>query len=237
MMDSAMAFLRLVHIAAGMTALFVAPVAMATAKGGPAHRRWGKVYFWMMAVVATTAIPLGLWRPNYFLMLAAVFSFYFAFTGYRALFRKRPHRGERATALDWGAAGVTFAASAALIALGVLRPTRLWVELAPVAIAFGILGLFLAGKDARAFLRPPEDRRAWWFAHMAGMLGSYIATVSAFSVVNFTFLPTTVRWLWPTVLGTPLIAIWITYYRRRFGRSTLHGQPLVERAEDLVDPG
>jgi hypothetical protein len=25
-----------------------------------------------------------------------------------------------------------------------------------------------------------------------------------------------VRWLWPTMVGTPLIAIWITYYKRRF---------------------
>jgi len=40
--------------------------------------------------------------------------------------------------------------------------------------------------------------------------------VTAFSVVNFTFLPTAVRWLWPIVVGTPLIAAWITYYRLRF---------------------
>lgn len=51
---------------------------------------------------------------------------------------------------------------------------------------------------------------------MTGMLGSYLAAVSAFSVVNFTFLPTTVRWLWPTLLGTPLIVLWITSYKRRF---------------------
>src|SRR5437867_9340159 len=63
------------------------------------------------------------------------------------------------------------------------------------------------------------DRNAWWFAHMAGMLGSYVATVSAFSVVNFTFLPIAVRWLWPTVIGTPLIALWITYYKIRFRRA------------------
>jgi hypothetical protein len=55
---------------------------------------------------------------------------------------------------------------------------------------------------------------------MTGMLGSYLAAVSAFSVVNFTFLPTTGRWLWPTVIGTPLIVLWITYYKRRFARRT-----------------
>jgi hypothetical protein len=53
---------------------------------------------------------------------------------------------------------------------------------------------------------------------MSGMLGSYVAAITAFSVVNFTFLPATVRWLWPTLLGTPLIVLWISYYKRRFQR-------------------
>jgi len=43
--------------------------------------------------------------------------------------------------------------------------------------------------------------------------------VSAFSVVNFTFLPTAVRWLWPTAIGVPMITLWITYYKARFRQS------------------
>jgi hypothetical protein len=61
---------------------------------------------------------------------------------------------------------------------------------------------------------------------MANMIGSYLAAVTAFSVVNFHFLPTTVRWLWPTMIGTPLIAVWITYYKVRFNR------PKRERTAD-----
>ena len=134
---------------------------MATAKGGPAHRRWGTVYFWMMAVVAATAVPLGLWRPSYFLMLVAVFSFYFAFRGYRVLLRKHPERGERARALDWSAAVATFLASAALIVLGIVKPSPLWVTLAPVAIVFGIGSAGAAGFDMVRFVRP---RMAWFSA-------------------------------------------------------------------------
>jgi uncharacterized membrane protein len=219
MIDTAIGALRLVHILAGMIALVVAPVAMVTAKGGPAHRRWGKVYFWMMAVVAVTALPLGFWRPNYFLMLVAVFSFYFAFRGYRALLRKRPER-DAAGALDWSASVATFLASGALIVLGVLTPSPLWVTLAPVAIVFGIGGVGAAGFDMVRFVRPPTERMAWWFSHMAGMLGSYIATVSAFSVVNFDFLDTVTRWLWPSVVGAPLIVLWIVYYKLKFARRT-----------------
>src|SRR2546422_11713607 len=82
--------LRTIHTAGGMMALFVAPGAMLTVKGGPAHRRWGKIYFWAMATVAVTALVLAAWRPNYFLLMVAVFSFYLAFSGYRALYHKRP---------------------------------------------------------------------------------------------------------------------------------------------------
>jgi hypothetical protein len=53
------------------------------------------------------------------------------------------------------------------------------------------------------------------------MLAAYLATVTAFSVVNLTFLPDTVRWIWPTVLGSAGIIIWTGYYRRKFARQTV----------------
>ncbi len=59
------------------------------------------------------------------------------------------------------------------------------------------------------------------------MIGSYIAAVTAFSVVNFYFLPTTLRWLWPTMIGTPAIAIWISYYKRRFSRPKSEVAPVT----------
>ena len=51
---------------------------------------------------------------------------------------------------------------------------------------------------------------------MTGMLTSYVAAVTAFSAVKFTFLPTTVRWLWPTLIGMLGIVAWVRYYRTRF---------------------
>ncbi len=218
-MESLIVVLRWIHIAAGFVALFVAPGAMLTVKGGQAHRRWGKVYFWAMAVVASTAAVLSLYRPIFFLLLVAVFSFYLALAGYRAVSRQRSAQGQQASAIDWAAALVTLTASAGLIVLGILRPTPTWQRLGIVAIVFGLIGCILAGRNVWRFLRPPADPNRWWFDHMTGMLGSYIATVSAFSVVNFTSLPTAVRWLWPTAVGVPIVVVWIAYYRRRFGRA------------------
>ena len=226
-METLITTLRSIHICAGMLALVLAPAAMLTVKGGRAHRRWGKIYFWSMAVVASTAVILALWRPQIFLALLAVFSFYMAFAGYRVLTRKHPDQGQGAVAIDWAAALLTLGASAALAILGIIRPGPSWQRLGFVPAVFGVLGMLLAGLDIRKFVRPPAERNAWWFAHMGGMLGSYIAAVSAFSVVNFTFLPTAVRWLWPTAIGIPLISAWITYYKIRFRQTA---RPRVEAA-------
>jgi uncharacterized membrane protein len=224
-METVITAMLWIHVLAGTLALFVAPGALLTVKGGPAHRRWGKIYFWAMAVVAVTALMVGLWRSRFFLMLVAVFSFYAALSGYRVLYRKRPERGQRATALDWTASLLTLGAGAALVAMGILKPTPAWREIGTVAVVFGLLSLVLAGRDVVAFLKPPADRNAWWYQHMGNMMGSYIAAVTAFSVVNFGFLPVTVKWLWPTVVGTPLIALWITYCRIRFNRVKAAAQP------------
>ncbi len=216
--------LRVVHIFCGMVAFFVAPCAMLTVKGGLAHRRWGKIYFWMMAVVAATAFVLAIYRPILFLALVAIFSFYFAFRGYRAVLRK----GAPASKLDWFAAFATLLGSMGLIVLGI-HPLRGGFMPAPiVSIAFGLLGSFSAISDMWAFVHPSKERNAWWYSHMGGMLGSYVAALSAFSAVNFQFLPPAVRWLWPSVIGIPGIFIWVAYYRRKFNRSS--SLPAVARA-------
>jgi uncharacterized membrane protein len=208
--------LRVVHIACGFSALFVAPVVLAVVKGGKQHRSWGKVYFWLMAAVTATALILSLYRPILFLTLVAVFSFYMAFSGYRVLFRKRPEHGEKAGMIDWAGAGLMLSAGVLLIVLGTVQPAPLWTRLWAVAIVFGITGIFFGVRDIQSFLRRPADKNFWWYHHMGGMIGSYIAAVSAFSVVNFRFLPTSVRWLWPSAIGIPAILIWIRYYRRKF---------------------
>jgi uncharacterized membrane protein len=210
---------RWTHILSGFVAFFIAPIPLLTAKGGKTHRRWGKIYFWAMAVVAVSAMILALWRPILFLAFIAVFSFYVAFRGYRALFRKNPLQGQGPRAIDWMAAAMAFLGGAALIVLGIVRPSPVWTQLSVVPIVFGILAVVLSAFDIWKFVHPPEDRKFWWYAHMGGMIGSYIAAVSAFSVVNFHFLPTVARWLWPSAVGVPGVFIWTGYYRRKFGRS------------------
>ena len=202
----------IIHILFGSVALFVAPAAMLTRKGGPWHRRWGKLFFWAITGVAITAVVLSLIRSGLFFLLIALFSFYLALTGYRVLYRKTPQQG--AGKADWTAATTMVLGSLALVAYGIYLMVTSGVGV--VAIVFGAIGLVLALSDMRDFLHHPADKKAWWYSHMTRMLAAYIAAVTAFSVVNFKFLPPVPRWLWATVVGTAGIVIWTRYYRRKF---------------------
>jgi uncharacterized membrane protein len=206
-----------VHIAAGSTAFVMAPLALLAAKGGKAHRRWGKVYFWSMAVVALTAIVLALYRPVLFLALVAVFSFYAAFSAYRVLFHKNLPRGEKVTWPDWGAAIFTFAASLILALLGAFKPV-LVRNLSIPSIVFGIIGMWLAAKSIWQFVYPPKEKMFWWYEHLGNMLASYIAAWTAFSLTTIGRYVHGgwVIWVLPTAIGIPAIALTTAYYKRKF---------------------
>lgn len=207
-----------VHVTAGTSAFVLAPLALITAKGGKAHRLWGKIYFWAMAVVAVTALVMALYLPILFLALVAVFSFYSAFAGYRVLGQKAADKGEKVvTGLDWFAAGFTFIASAALAFFGAVRP-ELVQQLGIPAMVFGGIGMWIAGSTAWRFRHRPKEKMFWWYSHLAGMLGSYIAAWTAFSVVTIGPLLHGAWWIWvvPSGIGVPAIALTTAYYRKKF---------------------
>jgi uncharacterized membrane protein len=214
------------HIACGVTGFICAPVALATAKGGKTHRRWGKIYFWAMAGVAATALALSFALPIYFLAMVAVFSFYACFAAYRILYLKNLNKGGRPLAIDWLAAVVTVLSSSLLFLMGFLKPALMAVGVIEVAghpvsivsIIFGLLGVRLGLSSISTFLKPPQEKMFWWFEHMKGMIASYIAAMTAFSAVNIGpyFGAAWWVWLWPTIIGVPAISIWTAYYKKKF---------------------
>jgi hypothetical protein len=205
------------HIAAGFGAFVLAPIPLATAKGGRAHKRWGMVYLWSMGVVAATALPMAFYRPVLFLALVAIFSFYLAFAGYRVLRLKELARGGHPQAIDWIAAIVTTVDGAALLWLGVFRPAAIQV-IPVVGVAFGVIGMLSGLKSIRMFVWKPEEKMFWWYTHLQSFMGSYIAAWSAFSAVTLSqvFGNKWYVWLWPTMIGVPAITMVTIYYKRKF---------------------
>ncbi|KTG26587.1 DUF2306 domain-containing protein [Haloferax profundi] len=203
-----------IHVVAGFAALFAGLGAIVTTKGGRRHRRAGRIFVAGMTIVAVTSLVLFVFDPSpgrTFLALVAVFSYYFVFSGDRVLSRKRPT--DRPGTVDWVAVGLLTVAGSGLLVMGAYLLLA-GDGFATVMLVFGAAGAGFGLRDIRAFRRARAESREWFFEHIGRMGGGYIATVTAFSSVNFEFLPMVVAWLWPTVVGTPLIFLTIRKYKR-----------------------
>ncbi len=186
------------HIAGGMAALLSGIVAILAPKGKGLHTRSGRVFFYGMMTVAASALYLGVAHWSAFLLHIAVFSFTLTYAGWRSVRNKslRPNR------LDW-----------VVMALGLVNGVWMVATLNTVLLVFGLIQGMNALNDLRTFIqlrrKQPLPPKAWLLRHIGSMLGSYIATATAFIVVNIRDVePAWLPWLLPTVLGTPLIAYW-----------------------------
>ncbi len=215
------------HVLAGVIGLFVAPVALAVAKGGKTHRLFGKIFFWCMAWVFVSVIGLAFFRFSFFLLVVSVLSFYSALVGYRALYMKKPTHGDRPIWLDWLASisALLFGTALTLVsAINLITPG--FIGIVPVG-AGSIIGLIFGGSlvasavsNIRSYRNPSTDKMAWYYTHIGNMLGAYGAMVTAFSVnVISRMVPESVAWLlWitPTMLTSIATVLWINRSKARF---------------------
>ncbi len=211
-MNTIIAALLIPHVAAGGTALVCGLVALCSRKGSPLHRRFGRIYYWAMCVVAATAAILAPLVHSLFLFLVMILSFYAAFSGYRVLARKNPFTAPP-TLIDWSAAVVVSVSGAAMVTIGIEKPL---LSFAPMFLVFGALSLLLGGGDIIRYTHPPNRKGAWMVLHGGKMIGSYIAALTAFSAANLQLLPLLVRWFWPTVVLVPVIV----YYNATMSHRT-----------------
>jgi uncharacterized membrane protein len=161
------------HIIFGIIAFVAAPSAMMAKKGSPIHKRFGKLFFYAMMGVAASAFVLWTLGAKLFLMLIAIFSFYLAFSGYRAVKLKNNPAEEE----DWLVAGSAFLAGLGLVGMGLYYKIQ-GDSFGIVSIVFGMVCAISAARDMLRFYRPATNPQAWLINHLSKMLGAYIATVS-----------------------------------------------------------
>lgn len=198
--------LLIVHIIAGFTALIAAAVATVTKTMEMPHR-WhvqsGTVFFWGMAGVFLTAVPLTILRPNTFLFLIAILSFYFALAGWRYARNRRGSPGR----LDWVSAGVMVLAGAVMMIFGVFLLSSGDTD-GITMLALGAVGTGLSTADLRRSWRGGVMGAERIAQHLTMMLAGAIATITAFVVTNVAMEPAFIAWLAPTVVITPIIIVW-----------------------------
>lgn len=196
---------------------------MSVAKGGNVHRIAGKVFFWSMVYIFASAIVLGTYHWKPFLLMVSVLSFYLVYSGYRTLYQKQIHFGKGIEWYDW-----VVAAACGVYMLGFL----IWsVDLlinganAMLIVFFSIGGLFSIITEVKRYFQKPDTKHSWLFNHIGRMVGGFIAALTTFSTNVLTFLPGMAQWLWPTLIGTPLIIYWVRTYRKNL--TTVRESPIL----------
>jgi uncharacterized membrane protein len=206
------------HVAAGIVSLLTAPVAMTVAKGGKVHRFAGKIFFWSMVWIFISALVLGIvhWKP--FLLMVSVLSFYLVYSGYRTLYQKQVVIGKNVLWYDWTVAAACGVFMLSFLVWGITLVLNGSGNI--LLLFFSAGGLFMVLKEVSRYRSTTNDKHGWLFNHIGRMVGGFIAALTAFSTNVLTFMPGLWQWLWPTLIGTPLIIYWIRMYQKKINEGT-----------------
>jgi uncharacterized membrane protein HdeD (DUF308 family) len=183
---------------------------MLSKKGSTLHINTGKVYFWAMFGVFLTSSTMFFFKPQQllFLFLIGVFSFYQTWSGTTII--KYKDLKTPIMTFDKVITVIVSVSGMFMITLGIFA---LYTNQISPGITILTFGIILIGQGIIDYRNLTVNRRkrfdrnpkAWLRQHIARMGGSYIATITAFIVVNNTILPNLIAWLAPALIGTFVI--------------------------------
>lgn len=201
--------LLFLHIAGGFTSLLLGLYILFSKKGDKKHKRIGSIYFYAMLTSAMVALPMSYLHPNYFLFIIGVFTSYMLLTGKLYLQKKK---NDTIKITDWILTITMFLFGSGFIGFGIYNLINN-NSFGTVFIVFGAVSMLFVYQDYTNFTGKSKIKNFWLTTHIQRMVGSYIASVTAFIVVNNTFLNSILAWLLPTFILVPLIVKWTNKYK------------------------
>jgi|TARA_B100000287_G_C20502980_1_gene729870 hypothetical protein len=198
-----MQYLLVAHIFAGCISLIAAVFAVVSSKGKQAHILAGRTYFWGMAVIFLTAIPMSISSSNVFLFLIAIFSFYLAYAGMR--FAR--NRTGTANLFDWVAVGLMVFSGLAMWFLALVYFMNNNSQYITLTV-FGFIAISLGYMDFRSYRNKSAIGKQRIARHLTNMLAGTIAVITAVLVTNLSIEPVFILWILPTIIISPLIFWW-----------------------------
>ena len=205
--------LRNLHIIAGSIALLSGPIAMFNQNGNQLHRLSGKIYFFAMLFIFTSSIVLSIHTGTLFLFMIGIFSLILVSTGYRALYLKKLHKGQKPALIDWGIVIIAALCGTSFLVWGSWMLFIVKNNFGITALVFGSIILRGVAVDYKRFTIPPSEKNHWLYIHISSMIGGYIATFTAFLVQNLHL--GFIVWLLPTIAFTPFIFYTINKFKKK----------------------
>ena len=200
-----MQYLLFIHILAGSISLMAAALAVVSSKGKKTHILAGRTYFWGMAIIFLTAIPMSIASSNVFLFLIAIFSFYLAYAGMR--FAR--NRTGTANFFDWVAIGLMVLSGMVMWVLAIfyfMNSNSQYITLT----VFGFIAISLGYTDFRSYGNKSAIGKQRIARHLTNMLAGTIAVITAVLVTNVHIESVFILWILPTIIITPIIFWWNT---------------------------
>jgi uncharacterized membrane protein len=203
------------HIIGGASGLLTGILNMIAKKGDLKHKVIGKVFSISMLTAGLTSLVLSVLNPSQFMFMVGVFTVYMVGTGHRYLHLKMLNKNQKPKIIDWTLTFAMLLAGIWFIVLGTLNLLKANF-FGLVFITFGFLGLLFVSHDFKNYRGKSDILNYWLSEHLQRMVGGFIASSTAFLVVNAKylpdFIPIIVFWLLPTTIFTPLIIMWATKY-------------------------
>lgn len=200
--------LIIIHAALGTIALICGSIALIAKKGLRLHKRAGKVFVVAMglSIVLSIIIAVAPGHTNIFLLSIGIFSLYFLVIGYRAL---RYKVQQTSTSIDIMVSRLMWLISLAMIIVPLIVDGNILI----VSSVFGAFGIWIAQRNINVLKNSEKVYANWLQMHLGNITGAFIASVTAFLVVN-DVLPSMLNWFLPGIIGGIYIAYWIKKTRK-----------------------
>jgi uncharacterized membrane protein len=204
----------IIHIIGSSTGLLTGLINIILKKGGERHKLIGKVFYFSMLMAGFSSLVLSWLHPNYFLFMIGVFTLYMVETGKRYL-KHNKIRKQNVGNINWAISIIMLIGGLCFVGLGILSIIKMNL-FGLVSLVFGSLALLFVWQDFQNLNKKSSIINYWLNGHLKRMTGAFIASLTAFLVVNAKYfpdiIPEFVYWLLPTIIFTPLIVKWRKKY-------------------------
>lgn len=208
-----MEIVKYAHIISGIIIGVSGLLQIILKKGGRLHRLLGSIYTAVWIVVLLTGGVLG----SLLITLFGVLGYYMALTGSRFGQRKNTELNRPDRVIIF--AGVL----CALLTLGwgIVLLIKGNTSFGIIAAFFGAIFTLSTVGDLREFIFNKQTKKLsghkmqWFFEHFIRMYISYIAAMTAFTVIQNPLPHPMMNWVFPTFIGTSIIFITAQRYRRK----------------------